>query len=66
MHELSNDKVMRELSKEEMKAVSGGGNAYGKDGLAPANGVRGNSDDGKGPGVGNGMRGPDAPPPVGP
>ena len=55
------DEVMRELSDEEMKHVSGGaaggvsnGNAYGHLGIAPANGVRGNSADGTGPGKGNG------------
>ena len=52
MRELS-DKVMRELSDEEMKAVSGGGNAYGTHGLAPAQGVRDNNG-GVGPGNGNG------------
>jgi hypothetical protein len=53
--------IMRELSVEEMKHVSGGGNAYGTTGSAPAKGVRplehqGKSEDeyGPGPGIGNG------------
>jgi hypothetical protein len=50
---------MRDLSDEEMKAVSGGGNAYGTEGLAPAKGVRvlehqGKDTDEYSPGPGNG------------
>ena len=34
------NEAMRELFEEEIKHVSGGGNAFGTDGTAPANGVR--------------------------
>ena len=53
------DEVMRELSEEEMKQVSGGvaggvqGGALGTHGQAVADGVRNKTFDGAGPGEGN-------------
>jgi bacteriocin-like protein len=62
MRDQSNE-VMRELSEEEMKQVSGGvaggvqGGALGTHGQAVADGVRdsGKYPDGTGPGMGNGV-----------